>query len=121
MIPGVRREGWIWKETVEIQETGQRERRKRSLERNYDRTDYRTRRFTKESLRRIGGLISNNRIVETYIQPDSNGNAYVDAGFKHGSMKFDLNLIFNPPPNFVEVPRPVLAAYAPIFLVRTND
>ena len=92
-----------------------------SLEHNYDRTAYRTRRFRKESLRRIGGLISNNRIVETYIQPDSNGNAYVDAGFKQGSMKFDLNLIFNPPPNFVEVPRPVLAAYAPIFLVRTND
>ena len=32
-----------------------------------------------------------------------------------------INLLFNPPPNFVEVPRPVLVNYAPIFLVRNAD
>ena len=45
----------------------------------------------------------------------------MDAGFKRGNMKFDINLLFNPPPNFVEVPRPVLTYYAPIFFVRNNE
>jgi hypothetical protein len=90
------------------------------LENAYDQTGYRTKTFVKDSLRRIGGIVSNNRIVETYIQPRSDGTSYVDSGFKRGSMKFDINLIFNPPPNFVEVPRPVLTYYAPIFFVRNN-
>lgn len=83
--------------------------------------DYRTRTFVKDSLRRIGGVISNNRILETYIRPRSDGTSYVDSGFKRGSMKFDINLLFNPPPNFVQVPRPVLAYYAPVFFVRNNE
>ncbi len=87
----------------------------------YDQTTYRTRTFVKDSLRRIGGVISNNRILETYIRPRSDGTSYVDSGFKRGNMKFDINLLFNPPPNFVQVPRPVLAYYAPVFFVRNND
>jgi hypothetical protein len=93
----------------------------RQVEDNYNRTSYRTRRFRKDSLRRIGGLISNDRILETFIRPDSNGNAYVDSGFKRGSMKFDINLIFNPPPNFVQVPRPVLQFFTPVFVTGSQD
>jgi len=92
----------------------------RKQEEAYDRSDYRTRRFRKDSLRRIGGVISNDRILETYIRPDGNGNAYVDAGFRRGSMKFDFNLLFNPPPNFVEVPRPVVTYFTPVYLLRDN-
>ena len=36
-------------------------------------------------------------------------------------MQFDINLLFNPPPNFVEVPRPVLTYFVPIMLVRDNN
>jgi hypothetical protein len=82
---------------------------------------YPTRLFTKDSLRRIGGVVSNNRILETYIKTASNGTSQVDAGFKRGSMKFDINLLFNPPPNFVEVPRPVLTYFVPVMFVRNND
>ncbi len=74
-----------------------------------------------QDLRRIGGIISDNRIIETYIKARADGTAYVDSGFKRGRMMFDINLLFNPPPNFVEVPRPVLVNYAPIFLVRNGD
>ena len=63
----------------------------------------------------MGGIISNDRIIESYIRARSDGTSYVDSGFKRGSMKFDINLLFNPPPNFVEVPRPVLTYYAPVF------
>ncbi len=87
----------------------------------YQWTNYETSRFVKNSLRRIGGLISNDRILETYIRPRSNGTSYVDAGFKRGKMRFDFNLMFNPPPNFVEVPRPVQISVAPIYFMRDND
>ncbi len=93
----------------------------KDIENNYNKTGYKTRRFKKDSLRRIGGIISNDRILETYIRPDSNGNAYVDAGFKRGSMKFDINLLFNPPPNFIQVPRPVIQFFTPVFVVRNQD
>jgi len=93
----------------------------RAKEEAYQNTDYETRRFTRDSLRRIGGIISNDRIVETLIRSRSDGTSYVRAGFKRGRMKFDVNLMFNPPPNFVEVPRPVLAYYAPVFFVRNQD
>jgi hypothetical protein len=87
----------------------------------YDRVwEYRTRRFRKDSLRRIGGLISNERILETYIRPGEGGTAYVDAGFKRGVMRYDFNLLFNPPPNYVEVPRPVVTSVAPIYFMH-ND
>jgi hypothetical protein len=91
------------------------------LENAYDKAGYSSKTYAKDSLRRIGGIVSNNRILETYIKPRSDGTSYVDSGFKRGSMKFDINLLFNPPPNFVEVPRPVLTYYAPVFFVRNND
>jgi hypothetical protein len=91
-------------------------------ERAYDRSgNYRTRPFVKDSLRRIGGIISNNRIVETFIRARNDGTAYVDAGFKRGAMRFDFNMRNNPPPNFVEIPRPVVTAFVPVFFVRNND
>jgi hypothetical protein len=93
----------------------------RARETAYDATSYRTRQFTKDSLRRLGGIISNDRILETFIRPRGDGTSYVDAGFKRGNMKYDINLMFNPPPNFVEVPRPVLTYYAPVHFVRGED
>jgi hypothetical protein len=36
-------------------------------------------------------------------------------------MRYDFNLQFNPPPNFVEIPRPVVAAFVPVFFVRNED
>jgi hypothetical protein len=77
--------------------------------------------FKYESLRRIGGIISNDRILETYVLPRSDGTSYVDAGFKRGTMRYDFNLMFNPPPNFVEVPRPVAISIAPVYFVRGQD
>ncbi|MHC4339656.1 MAG: hypothetical protein ACYSX0_05530 [Planctomycetota bacterium] len=91
------------------------------IEENYDRTSYRTTRFAKDSLRRVGGIISNDRILETYIRNRSDGTSYVHSGFKRGRMKFDVSLLFNPPPNFVEVPRPVVTYYAPVFFMRGED
>jgi len=95
----------------------------RKVEQAYDKASwaYKSRSFTRDSLRRMGGIISNDRILETYIMPRSDGTSYVDSGFKRGSMRFDINLLFNPPPNFVEVPRPVLNYYAPIFFVRGDE
>ncbi len=91
-------------------------------EKAYDKNGWaRTRIYTKESMRRIGGVISNDRIMETFIKQTSDGYATVDAGFKRGNMQFDINLLFNPPPNFVEVPRPVVTAFVPIVLVRNDD
>jgi hypothetical protein len=77
--------------------------------------------FRYESLRRIGGIISNDRILETYVKPRSDGTSYVDSGFKRGTMRYDFNLMFNPPPNFVEVPRPVAISIAPVYFVRGQD
>jgi len=59
--------------------------------------------------------------METYIKTQNDGTTKVDAGFKRGNMKFDINLLFNPPPNFVEVPRPVLTYFVPIIMVRGSD
>jgi glutathione peroxidase-family protein len=93
----------------------------RTMEDLYDRGNFKTTSFVKDSLRRIGGIISDNRIVETYIKSKSDGTATVAAGFKRGAMRFDFNLLRNPPPFFVEVPRPVLTSLAPVFLVRNSD
>jgi len=88
----------------------------------YDRSgNYKSRPFTKDSLRRLGGLISNDRIIETFIQARKDGTAYVADGFKRGSMRYDFNLQFNPPPNFVEIPRPVVTAFVPVFFMRNHD
>jgi hypothetical protein len=89
---------------------------------SYDKSgNYRTRPFVKDSLRRLGGIISNERIIETFIRSRKDGTAYVDAGFKRGAMRYDFNLQFNPPPNFVEIPRPVLTAFVPVFFNRDDD
>ncbi|HEX5136493.1 MAG TPA: hypothetical protein VFY93_05955 [Planctomycetota bacterium] len=93
----------------------------RTLEDLYDRGNFTTKSFIKDSLRRIGGIISNDRIMETYIKAKKDGTATVAAGFKRGAMRFDFNLLRNPPPFFVEIPRPVLTSFAPVFLVRNND
>jgi hypothetical protein len=93
----------------------------RAREEAYDQTSYDHDRFRKESLRRLGGIISNDRILETFVQPRGDGTSYVDSGFKRGSMRFDFNLLFNPPPNFVEIPRPVVTSIAPVYFVRNHD
>jgi hypothetical protein len=93
-----------------------------ATEQAYDASgNYRTRPFVHDSLRRLGGLISDERILETYIRGRMDGTAYVDAGFKRGSMRYDFNLRFNPPPNFVEIPRPAVAAFVPVFFTRNNE
>ena len=90
----------------------------RDLERAYDKYwTYKTQPFVKDSMRRIGGIVSNNRVMETYVTTRSDGTSQVSAGFKRGAMKYDINLLFNPPPNFVEVPRPVLTTFLPVLLV----
>jgi len=89
----------------------------RTKEEAYDRTSYGHDRFRKESLRRLGGIASNDRIVETYVQPRGDGTSYVDAGFTSGSVRFDFGLLFSPPPGFIEVPRPVTVSVAPVDVV----
>jgi len=91
------------------------------VEAAYDYTNYETRTFRKNSLRRLGGIVSNDRILETFIGQRNDGTAYVDAGFKRGRMRYDFNLLFNPPPNFVEVPRPVVTSIVPVYFVRNGD
>jgi len=113
--------GEVYKDSSSARETYLTE-EQRETERAYDYDQsYKTELFKKDSLRRIGGIISNNRVLETYIKTGGDGNSYVDSGFKRGNMKFDINLMFNPPPNFVEVPRPVLTYFVPIIMVRNND
>jgi hypothetical protein len=90
----------------------------RDREQAYDQTSYKSGSYKKESLRRLGGIVSNDRILETYIKPRADGTSAVDAGFKRGNMRFDFNLLFNPPPNFVNVPRPVAISIAPVYFVR---
>jgi hypothetical protein len=119
---------WVDPETNELVKDSWRARRKllteeeRKLEKAYDKVRaYRTMPFRYQSLRRMGGDISNHRIMSTFIRKRSDGTAYVDAGFKSGSMTYDINLLFNPPPYFVEIPRPVLTYFTPILLVRNHD
>ncbi len=90
------------------------------VEWGYDSSSYRNRTFRKDSLRRLGGIVSNDRILETFIGSRNDGTAYVDSGFKRGAMRYDFNLLFNPPPNFVNVPRPVVTSIAPVYFVRNE-
>jgi hypothetical protein len=83
--------------------------------------EFSSQRFRKESLRRIGGVISDTRITETYIRARSDGTAYVDSGFKRGAMQFDINMIKSPPPAYVVIPRPVLVNFAPVLFLRSED
>ncbi len=90
------------------------------MERAYDITSNNTDLFVSESMRRIGGIVSNNRVMETYVTTRSDGTSRVSAGFKRGRVKYDTNLLFKPPPNFVEVPRPVVTTFLPV-IVTLND
>jgi hypothetical protein len=89
----------------------------------YDRDGFmKTRLFKYGSLRRLGGIISNNRVMETYVRADrKTGMSLVDAGFKRGQMMFDMNLRFNPPPNFIEIPMPEVRSFLPIHIVREGE
>jgi len=78
-------------------------------------------RFTKESLRHLGGVISNDRILETYLVPQDDGTSCVAAGFRRGTTRFDTNLLLEAPPGFAEMPRPVVTSIAPVYLVRNED
>ena len=89
-------------------------------ESNRSETCHRGGSFQKTAIRRIGGVISNNRILDTWIRT-KDGVSEVQYGFISGNMQFDINLLFNPPPNFVEVPRPVLSYFVPIMLVRDHN
>lgn len=86
----------------------------RFVEEAYNRTNYRSMRFTRESLRRMGGIVSKDKVVESLIRPRGDGSSYVDSGFKRGATRFDVNLLSGPPPNFVQVPPPDTAGCAPI-------
>ncbi|MHC4448659.1 MAG: hypothetical protein ACYS0E_00780 [Planctomycetota bacterium] len=83
----------------------------------YNSGQFASERFRKDSLRRIGAVISDNRIMETYLRSRSDGTAYVDAGFKRGGMQFDFGMMRNPPPNFAVIPRPVIISFVPVFLM----
>ena len=93
------------------------------VERAYDRDGFiKTRLFKYQSLRRLGGIISNNRVMETYVKADKKtGMSLVDAGFARGKMMFDMNLRFNPPPNFIEIPMPEVRSFLPIHIVREGE
>ncbi len=93
----------------------------RERERAYDSSPYHFHPFVYDSMRRIGGIVSNDRVMETYITTRSDGTSQVSAGFKRGSAKYDINLLFNPPPNFVEVPRPVVTTFLPVIVTLNDD
>jgi hypothetical protein len=58
--------------------------------------------YIKQSIRRLGGIITNERPVSTYV-----GNDYqVAAGFRKGMSIFDRRLLFRPPIGFPERHRP---------------
>jgi hypothetical protein len=57
--------------------------------------------------------------METYVTSED-GYSKVSAGFKRGSMLFDISVLFNPPPNFVSVARPVLTYFAPVLMMRDD-
>ncbi|MCK6458807.1 MAG: hypothetical protein L6Q95_02805, partial [Planctomycetes bacterium] len=53
-----------------------------ALEELYDKGSFKSKSFVKDSLRRIGGIISNDRIIETFIKQAKDGTATVSVGFK---------------------------------------
>jgi len=58
--------------------------------------------FVKNSIRRLGGIITNERPVSTYIGDDYR----VKAGFLQGVSIFDRKLLFRPPVGFPERHKP---------------
>ena len=63
--------------------------------------------FKKTSLRRLGGIITDKRIVSTVV----NGSGTVLSGFTHGHSVFDPRMITVPPPHFLSIDRPHFMAY----------
>ena len=74
--------------------------------------------FVHASLRRLGGVVSNESILETKIvaapSDSDNGGATVFAGFEQGQARYDAGLGVNPPPSFAESRRPVIMSYLPL-------
>jgi hypothetical protein len=77
---------------------------------------YGSSRFVKDSLRRIGAAVSDERIIESYIRSRYDGSTYVEAGFKRGRMQYDIGMAHRPPPSFPVVPRPKIVARTPVTL-----
>ena len=63
--------------------------------------------FVNESLRRLGGIVSNRRPVSAFINADNN----VSRGFVYGKSIFDRRQLINPPRAFPSLNRPRLVAY----------
>ncbi len=63
--------------------------------------------FQKDSFRRLGGIISDKRIVSTVV----NSNGDVLSGFQHGASVYDERLRAEPPPHFLAIDRPVFRGY----------
>lgn len=57
--------------------------------------------FRKNSIRRLGGITTAKRPVETVVR-----NGSITAGFNVGRAVFDQNMVANPPPNFLSVEKP---------------
>jgi cytoskeletal protein CcmA (bactofilin family) len=119
-------DGFVTMEDGELVKSSRKNRNKYYTEaqheeyRAYQKTIWKHGTFKKSAFRRIGGVVSNNRILETWIRT-KDGISEVQYGFVSGNMQFDINLLFNPPPNFVEVPRPVLTYFVPVMLVRDHN
>ena len=67
---------------------------------SYDTTPDNT--YVKDSIRRLGGIVTNERPVSTLLGDDFK----VQAGFKTGVSIFDRKLMFRPPVGFPERRRP---------------
>jgi len=63
--------------------------------------------FRKTSLRRLGGIVTDKRIVSTVV----NWSGTVLSGFDHSHSVFDPRMISVPPPHFLSIDRPHFMAY----------
>ena len=63
--------------------------------------------FRKKGYRRLGGIVTDLRIVSTVV----NGQGQVLSGFDNGTSVFDQRLRSEPPPHFLAVNRPLFSAY----------
>jgi len=63
--------------------------------------------FRKTSVRRLGGVATDKRIVSTVVD----GNGDVLSGFDHGTSVYDKRLRAEPPPHFLAIDRPLFRGY----------
>ncbi|MHC4939888.1 MAG: hypothetical protein ACYTHK_13040 [Planctomycetota bacterium] len=69
----------------------------------------------------MGGTNDIDGRVIRYVDKDrQHGSAQVGPGFTSRTVQCDINLQLNPPPDPVEIRRPVVTTCVPIFL-RTNS